>query len=99
MSPICSSDILTDFPFSRETLADDGKQEGDGEGEGGGHAQHLTLPSLLSQMPQLQPQGLQTARFEYSRKVQPHSQPHGRQNPRRVSATKLMEQGQLLNRH
>ena len=26
-SPICSSDVVTDFPFSRETLADDaGKQ-------------------------------------------------------------------------
>ena len=25
-SPICSSDIVTDFPFSRKILADPGKQ-------------------------------------------------------------------------
>ena len=28
MSPICSSDIVTDFPFSRLTVDDDGKQGG-----------------------------------------------------------------------
>ena len=27
VSPICSSDIITDFPFSRVTLAVDGKHE------------------------------------------------------------------------
>ena len=26
LSPTCNSDIVTDFPFSRETLAVDGKQ-------------------------------------------------------------------------
>ena len=32
LDPICSSDILTDFPFSRLTLAEDGKQPGGGGG-------------------------------------------------------------------
>ena len=35
-SPICSSDIVTDFPFSRLVFAWDGKQEGGGGGGGGG---------------------------------------------------------------
>ena len=38
LSPVCSSDIVTDLPFSRVTLAVDGKQPppdgGGGEGDG-----------------------------------------------------------------
>ena len=36
LSPLCSSDIVTDLPFSRVTLAVDGKQPPDGGGGGGG---------------------------------------------------------------
>ena len=39
MSPICSSDIARDFPFSTLTVAVDGKQllrDGGGGGGGGG---------------------------------------------------------------
>ena len=35
-SPIFSSDIVNDLPFSRLTLDADGKQAGDGGGGGGG---------------------------------------------------------------
>ena len=36
LSPTCSSDIATDFPFSKETLAAEGKQERGGCAGGGG---------------------------------------------------------------
>ena len=36
LSPISSSDIVTDFPFSRFTLAVDGKQPPPPDDDGGG---------------------------------------------------------------
>ena len=35
MSPICRSDIMANFPFTRRTLAVEGKQAGGGGGGGG----------------------------------------------------------------
>ena len=50
LSPIFSSAIITDFPFSRKTVAVDGKHDGE-------HPQQTAL-LLLLQTPQPQPQGL-----------------------------------------
>ena len=49
LSPICSWDIVIDFPFSRVTLAVPGK-----------HLQHFRLTVSCWQTPNLQPHGLQT---------------------------------------
>ena len=51
MSPICSSDIARDFPFSTLTVAVDGKQllrdGGDGGGDGDGAKNNKIVPAFL----------------------------------------------------
>ena len=56
LSPICSSDIATDIPLSRVTLAVVGKQEL----QEGQLLQHFRPPTPSSQTPHSQPHGLQT---------------------------------------
>ena len=78
LSPICSSDILTDFPFSRETLATDGKQA---LRDGALHVQHLKYPFLSSQTPQGHPHVVQRALFNFTENWFPHSHPQAWQSP------------------
>ena len=49
-SPICSSDIATRSPLSRDTLAADGKQPDDDDDDGGGgsniHSERNTINNI-----------------------------------------------------
>ena len=47
LSPTSSSDIVTDFPFSRETLAVEGKQTPPRGGGGGGGGGGGSLPGMF----------------------------------------------------
>ena len=52
LSPTCSSDIVTNSPFSRETLAVDGKQlDDDDDDDGGGsgtHSENNTMNNIVT---------------------------------------------------